>query len=60
MALPFEFRTQGAAFTAAMNLIGSSRKRYLVSEVTNHRGSRRWIVTDQDGQPVIFFEGVQP
>lgn len=59
MALPFQFRTQGAAMTAAMNMIGSSRKRYLISEISNRRGFRRWIVTDPDGNPVIFFEGTQ-
>jgi hypothetical protein len=59
MAMPFEFNSQGAAMTAAMTLIGSSRKRYIVKQITNRFGFIRWIVVHPDGNPAIPFERFQ-
>jgi hypothetical protein len=56
MASPYEFTTQGAAMSAAMTLIGSTRKRFVVKEVINIHGLRRWVVAHPDGNPAIPFE----
>lgn len=56
MATPYEFTTQGAAMSAAMTLIGTSRKKFIVKEVFNINGLRRWVVAHPDGNPAIPFE----
>lgn len=56
MATPYEFTSQGAAMSAAMTLIGSTRKRYIVREVINIHGLRRWVVAHPDGNVAVPFE----
>ncbi|RMO14601.1 hypothetical protein ALQ45_102745 [Pseudomonas amygdali pv. morsprunorum] len=56
MATPYEFITQGAAMSAAMTLIGSTRKRFVVKEVLSINDLRRWVVAHPDGNPAIPFE----
>lgn len=56
MALPFEFKSSGAALTAAMTLCGTTRRKFVVSEVINRFGQLRWIVTHPDGNPAIPYE----
>ena len=56
MATPYEFTTQGAAMSAAMTLIGTSRKKFIVREVININGLRRRVVAHPDGNPAIPFE----
>ena len=56
MASPYEFTSQGAAMSAAMTIIGTSRKKFIVSEVININGLRRWVVAHPDGNPAIPFE----
>jgi hypothetical protein len=55
MATPSEFSSRGAAITAAMTLCGTTRKRFIVQEVINHQGFRRWVVTHPDGNPAIPY-----
>jgi hypothetical protein len=56
MATPYEFTSQGAAMSAAMTLIGTSRKRFIVKEVFNVNGLRRWVVAHPDGNVAVPFE----
>ncbi|MDA7011302.1 hypothetical protein PI739_02915 [Pseudomonas cerasi] len=56
MATPYEFTSQGAAMSAAMTLIGSTRKRFVVKEVLSINGLRRWVVAHHGGNPAIPFE----
>ena len=56
MASPYEFTTQGAAMSAAMTLIGTSRKKFIVKEVININGLRRWVVAHPDGNVAVPFE----
>jgi hypothetical protein len=56
MALPFEFKSSGAALTAAMSLIGTTRKKFVVTQIINKFGALRWIVTHPDGNPSILYE----
>lgn len=56
MATPYEFTSKGAAMSAAMTLIGTSRKKFIVREVININILRRWVVAHPDGNPAIPFE----
>ncbi|OUM73719.1 hypothetical protein AUC60_11630 [Pseudomonas caspiana] len=56
MATPYEFTSQRAAMSAAMTLIGNSRRKFIVKEVININGLRRWVVAHPDGNPAIPFE----
>lgn len=56
MALPFEFNSSGAALTAAMTLIGTTRKKFVIKQIINPFGQLRWIVTHPDGNPAIPYE----
>lgn len=56
MPNPYEFKSSGAALTAAMNLIGISRRKYIVQQVVNRLGQLRWVVTHPDGSPAIPHE----
>ncbi|MHB9357581.1 hypothetical protein ACYHKS_12065 [Pseudomonas amygdali pv. morsprunorum] len=42
--------------SAAMTLIGSTRKRFVVKEVLSINDLRRWVVAHPDGNPAIPFE----
>lgn len=42
--------------SAAMTLIGTSRKRFIVKEVFNINGLRRWVVAHPDGNVAVPFE----
>lgn len=55
MARPYEFTSSGAALTAAMTLCGTTRKRFIVQEVTNPQGYPRWVVVHPDGNPAIPY-----
>lgn len=55
MARPYEFTSSGAALTAAMTLCGTTRKRFVVQEVTSPQGYPRWVVVRPDGNPAIPY-----
>lgn len=52
---PMEYTTRGEALTAAMELLGSTRKRLVVEEITNKQGNRRYCVYHPDGNAAIFY-----
>lgn len=56
MATPYEFKSSGAALTAAMTLCGTTRKKFVIKQITNPFGNIRWIVTHPDGNPAIPYE----
>lgn len=58
MPNPYEFTSSGAALTAAMSLIGTSRRKFIVQQVVNHLGQLRWVVTHPDGSPAIPYEAL--
>jgi hypothetical protein len=54
---PMEYHTQGEALTAAMELIGSTRKRLVVEQITNSYGNRRYCVFHPNGDVAITTHG---
>jgi hypothetical protein len=49
-----EYHTSGEALTAAMELIGSTRKRLVVEEVIDKRGNRRYCLFHPNGDVVAY------
>lgn len=52
-----EYCTQGEALTAAMKLIGSTRKRLVVEQVTDSNGNPRYCVFHPNGDVAITTNG---
>ena len=50
---PMEYNTRGEALTAAMEVIGSTRKRLVVEQITNSYGNRRYCVFHPNGDVAI-------
>lgn len=54
---PKEFYTRGEALTAAMLLIGSTRKRLVVEQVINSEGDARYCIFHPNGDIAITANG---
>lgn len=50
---PMEYYTRGEALTAAMELIGSTRKRLVVEQVFNSEGEQRYCIFHPNGDVAI-------
>ena len=56
MKFPYEFETRGLALTAAMTMIGSTRKKLKVVEIVNRFKLRYWVVLHSNGAPAITYD----